>query len=111
MAEISILAWVGIVIVVGLNGFAAGAAAVLHLWRGRMAHGARSMLAAALAGALPASFMIVVPMAESGMGGQFTIFLLAFAVIFAGATAISLPGAIIISKKLAKPGEEYRAFE
>jgi hypothetical protein len=111
LAEISILAWIGIVILVGLNGFAAGAAAILHLWRSRLARGTRSMLAAALAGALPASFLIVIPMADSGMGEPFAVFLLAFAVVLAGATAVSLPGAIIVSKKLEKPGEEFRAFE
>jgi hypothetical protein len=45
------------------------------------------------------------------MGEPFAVFLLALAVVLAGATAVSLPGAIIVSKKLEKPGEEFRAFE
>ena len=110
MSDTIILVWVIAVTVLALNGFAAGVAALFYA-RKSMRGGSRNLLAAALAGLLPASLVIVVPLAQAGAGEEPYIWLLAFAILFAVSTGVSLPGAIIVSRKLEKPGDEFRAFE
>ena len=108
-----ILAWLAIVSVVGLNGFAAGLAAMLFLWRSRMRRGARIVTASTVAGLLPASVFLPIMFTEPEfMGGEGALgFGIGFVVTLAVAGAVSLPGAILICRKLASPGDDYRAFE
>ena len=113
MPETVILTWFAIASIIGLNGFAAGLAAILHLWRRTMRRGARATMSAAVSGLLPAS--IFIPMAFTDrefVGGEGQIIAaVGFATFWAVATAVSLPGSLIISRKLEAPGEEFRAFE
>jgi len=108
-----ILTWLGIVTTIGLNGFAAGLAAILSLWRPTTRRVGRTLLASAFSGFLPAS--IFFPMAltqREFIGGEGPIVAaVAFAVVFVIAAVASLPGAIFMTRKLEKPGNEFRAFE
>ncbi|HEY6817409.1 MAG TPA: hypothetical protein VI168_17880 [Croceibacterium sp.] len=111
MREAIIVGWVILVALLALNGTAAGLVALLHSRSADAGRGNRISLAALAAGAMPASFMIVVPLAEGGSGEQPIVWLLAAGAVLAVGTAVSLPGAILVSRKLGKPGEDYRAFE
>jgi len=111
LETIVVVGWVSLTGIVGLNGFAAGIVAVLHAWRSPMRPGNRTFLASAASGSLPASYMIVVPAASGEAASEFGIMLLVSAVLLAVGTVVSLPGAIIVSRKLASPGDDYRAFE
>jgi hypothetical protein len=111
VSEWIIVGWVILVTALMLNGTSAGVAALLHCWPGRFGRGGRIFLAALAAGALPASFLIVVPLAEAGTRGEPAYLALALAVVFAVGVGLSLPGAIVVTRRLAKPGEDYRAFD
>ncbi len=111
MSEWIILGWVGLVSVLGLNGTSAGAAAMLHVWGSKTRRGGRMLIASVAAGALPASFIVVVPLAEGGAGQEPLIWLLALGAVLAVGTVLALPGAIVVSRKLEGPGDDYRAFE
>ena len=111
MNEWIIVGWVIFVIVLALNASSAGVAALLHCWPGRFGRGGRIVLAGLVAGSLPASIMIVVPLAQGGAGGQTAYWILASGLVFAVAVGLSLPGAIVVTRRLARPGEDYRAFE
>jgi hypothetical protein len=106
-----VLGWVAVTGFIGLNGFAAGVVAVLQAWRSGMRRGSRIFVASATSALLPASYMIVIPAMTGTSGEEFGIMILSSAVIFAFATVVSLPGAIIVSRKLVQPGDEYRTFE
>lgn len=110
MQEWIVVGWVIVVTIVGLNGFAAGVAAILHARRSKLRRGSRTVLAAAIAATLPASFFVVVPLAE-GWRSWDSGWLLALAAVLGLGAAVSLPGASIITRKLEAPGDEYRAFE
>lgn len=109
-----ILIWMGLFWIIGINGFAAGLAAVLYLWRGQYRHRSRTLLASALTGALPASMFIAIGAMDStlsaGMetGIGFTVAFV-FALVING--LFSLPGAIIVSRKLDGGGDAFRSFE
>lgn len=111
MADVVIGVWSVVVGVIALNGFAAGIVAGLHVRRRSMRRRSRVLLAAVAAGLLPAQFMIVVPLAEGGAGEELFIWALAFGMSLAVGTLLSLPGAIVASRKLDAPGDDYRAFE
>ena len=113
MTDIPILLWLVAVAVLGLNGVAAGAAAALHIWRPAVPRGGRVALAAAVAGVLPASIMILALVDPVGSGIAADPFeaLIAFAALFGVGLAVSLPGAWVITRKLAGGGDVHRAFE
>lgn len=111
MGEWVIIGWVVFVCASMLNGASAGVAALLHCWLSRFGRGARILSAALAAGALPASMLIVVPLADPETAGQPSYWITAVALVFAVGGAASLPGAILVTRKLARPGEDYRAFE
>jgi hypothetical protein len=111
--EIVIFAWLGIVGVIGLNGFAAGVAAVLHLWQSRMRRAPRIVLAAGVTGLLPASLILVMGLTDRTflMGEGPFVMLVVFAILFGPGAVLALPGAVVITRKLAQPNVDYRAFE
>ena len=111
MNEWIIFGWVIFVVVLALNLTSAGVAALLHCWRGKSGRGSRIVLAGLVAGSLPASFLIVVPLAQGGDGTEPVYWILALGLVFAVAVGLSLPGAIVVTRRLARPGEDYRAFE
>jgi hypothetical protein len=111
--EIVIFAWLGIVGVIGLNGFAAGVAAGLHLWQSRMRRAPRIVLAAILTGLLPASLILALGLTDRTflMGEEPWVIVVAFAMLFGPGAVLALPGAVVITRKLAQPNVDYRAFE
>lgn len=111
MSEWVIIGWVVFVSAAMLNGASAGVAALLHCWFGRFGRGARILSAALAVGALPASVLVVVPLADPETAGQPSYWAAAVALVFAVGSAVALPGAILVTRKLARPGEDYRAFE
>jgi len=111
MSEWIIVGWVGFITVLMLNGTSAGVAALLHCWPSRFGRGTRTLLAGLAAGALPASFFLVVPLAADGVGWQPGYLAISLVAVLAVGAALSLPAAIVITRKLAKPGDDYRAFE
>jgi hypothetical protein len=111
MGEWGIVGWVVFVSALMLNGTSAGVATLLHCRFGRFGGGARMLFAAFIAGALPASILIVIRLADPGSGGQSVSWVVAVAVTLAVSGAVSLPGAVLVTRKLARPGDDYRAFE
>ena len=110
MGETVVAVWSLAVAFVGLNGFAAGIVAVLHAWRSRMRQGGRVGMACLAAGSLPASIFAVVGFAESFASDPGT-WALVVAGVFAVAAVISLPAAILVSRRLERPRTDYQAFE
>jgi hypothetical protein len=114
MALWAAVAALSIVTIVGLNGFAAGAVAALHVWRVKLPRESRMFAASAAAGFLPATALICLAMAGSSQGelpGGATELVVIFGVTFTAALVVSLPGAIIVGRKLDHPGEAHRTFE
>lgn len=114
VAEYWIIGWTLFFGLVGINGFAAGMAAILHIWRGKDRLRIRVLLAATLSGALPSSVVVVVGLAEGEMVADAAVGA-GLGLAFLASTAVtglaSLPGALVISRKLAGPGDAFRAFE
>ena len=102
--------WMLIVTLVGLNGFAAGVAAVLHIWRRGMRRRTRVLLASVAGGLLPVS-----PLLAFAFGGEVTgeprVLVIVAGVFSAAAVVASLPGAVIVARRLEGPGDAVRAFE
>lgn len=106
--------WAILVSVIGFNLSAAGMVAILHAWGSKMRRGGRIMMAALVAGLLPASALIAVGLADtvwSSSPEEPFVMALAFGMVLAVATVVSLPGALIVARKLEAPGDDYRAFE
>ena len=112
MGATAVLIWVGVVCAVGVNGFAAGIAAMLYIWRKQLRRGARTALAAFAAGTMPATLIAVIGLSEEGFSGEGPLIVsLAFGGIMAVGAAVALPGAMIVARGLERPGDEFRAFE
>jgi hypothetical protein len=111
MPEWTPLAWLAIVTVVGLNGFAAGVVALLHIWRHGMRRRTRILLAGAAAGLLLASPLLTFAFGEVNVSGEPLVLVVLVVLMSAFAAAASLPGAVIIARKLEGPGGAFRAFE
>jgi hypothetical protein len=109
--SVVIIGWLVLTGLIGLNGFAAGVVAILEAWRSRMRQGSRIFIACATAALLPASYLVVIPATTGAGSEEFGVMLLAAAVVFAVSIVASLPGAVIVSRKLVQPGDAYRAFE
>lgn len=109
-------AWIGlwtlVFFTVLLNGFAAGVAAALHVWRPEQLRRSRVLTAAAVAGLIPAMIAVPPMLMDISVGARAPFGLvLGVAVISVVAMAASLPGAVIIARKLDGPGNAYTAFE
>jgi hypothetical protein len=114
MSELAVIVtWYGTVSLLGLNGCGAGVAAMLYIWRRSMRPGARAVVAASLTGLLPASLVIAMMFTERELvlGEGLGILLLAFAALFAVSTLVALPGALVVTRRLAQPGDDHRYFE
>ena len=108
-----ILTWFGVVSLIGLNGFAAGTAAMMSSASRRISRWGRIVFSVLMAGMLPASAVILVLLvpAEFGLGEELRNPLPVFGTLLVIGAAVSLPGAWLITRKLEKPGEEFHAFE
>lgn len=114
MATPWVIAWLALVSIIGLNGFAAGVVAILHAWRSGLRRGGRMLAASAFAGLLSgSSFVGIVFLGTLDDGTTESIWLLAavFGFFFAVAMIVSVPGALLVTRKLEAPGDDYRAFE
>jgi hypothetical protein len=115
MSEAIVGIWLIVVTVLGLNGFAAGMAAALYIWRRGMRRGARIASASTLAGLLPASIFIVAGASElfgaSALSEEPVVWVVVVGLVLVVAGVVSLPGALVVGRKLEQPGSEYRAFE
>ena len=102
--------WVLLVLLVGLNGFAAGVVAVLHIWSSATPRRTRIVSAGAATALLTAS-----PLLALALGGEVTgepLVLVVLVGLFSVlAAAASLPGALIVARKLEGPVDVVRAFE
>ena len=104
--------WALVFFTVLLNGFAAGVAAAFHVWRPRQPRRSRILTAAAVAGLIPAMIAVPTLLMDVSMGARAPFGLvLGVAVISVVAMVASLPGAVIIGRKLDGPGNAYTAFE
>lgn len=104
--------WTILVSIVGLNGFAAGMAAVLHVWRPQQRRRDRALKAAAITGFLPASLLAPAMIGGFSAGSEaLTGLIIGFAAIYLISSVVSLPGATIVARSLERPGDAYRAFE
>jgi hypothetical protein len=104
--------WAIVVGVVGLNGFAAGTVAVVHLWKRQQSRGGKVLIAAISSALLPTSLIVPGMLLSASVGGTAPAYVVLGAIMmFAMSLVASLPGAIVVARKLEKPGDEYRAFE
>ena len=104
--------WAIVISIIALNVFSIGIVAVLHLWRRRQSRGGKVLIAAVCTGLLPASLMVPSLLLSVSIGATAPAGLLIGAVVvFVAAMVVSLPGALIVARKLDAPGEDYRAFE
>lgn len=114
MYDIGVAVWILLVALVGLNGFAAGVAAVLHLWRGAVRQRVRIIQAATATGLLPVA-MVALPMFVQlgGSGGvpELVGTVIGMVLLLGLGALVSLPGAIVITRKLAGGGDAYKSFE
>jgi hypothetical protein len=111
---ITVIVWLSVVSLVGLNGFAAGVAAALHIWVGGMRRRRIAILASVVSGFLPASMLVV----TGGLGRRPVSFFedpfvvaAAFAIALGFAALLSFPGATIVARKLDGHRDAVRAFE
>lgn len=114
MYDIGVAIWLLLVALVGLNGFAAGMAATLHLWRGMVRPRIRIILAATVSGLLPFAMLAAPLSLELGSvsdAPQFIGAVMAMILIVGLGTLVSLPGATVITRKLAGRGDAYKSFE
>lgn len=104
--------WTLLVGIIGLNGFAAGMVAVLHVWRSKRPRRSRVLIAATITGLVPAALAAPAMLVDMSSGMVAPVgLLIGIAVACVLAMAASLPGAVIVARKLDGPGDAYRAFE
>lgn len=112
MGDTAILIWLGAVSVIGVNGFAAGIAAMLYIWRRRIGKSGRALLAALAAGLVPAVMVGGIGLIEEGFSGDGPFMVaLAFGVFALIGSVVALPGAILVARSIEQPSDDYRFFE
>jgi hypothetical protein len=112
MSEAILAIWVSFVLIVILNGCAAGVVAILHAWRSSMRRGGRVIVAVAVTASLPAIMFVPAFIGDSlNPAEEPVVMVIAMSAIFVVAFVTSLPGAVIVARKLEAPGDEFRAFE
>ena len=111
MSETTVAIWAIALFVIILNGCAAGIAAFLHVRR-KMGRGGKVVGAIFGSGLLTAGIFIPAMISDFTMQAEGAlIIVLALLAIFVVAAFVSLPGALVITRRLEAPGDEYRAFE
>jgi len=104
--------WGIVVGVIGLNGFAAGIVTVLHLWKRCQSRGGKVLIAAVSSALLSTGIIGPRLLFLSSAGGTTPAMIALGAIImFVVAMAASLPGAIIVARKLEAPDDVYRTFD
>ena len=104
--------WAILLSVIGLNLAAGGVAAILHGRRDKQALRSRILTAAALTALWPAGMFIPVMLDGTLDEAHVSIeMLIGAGLLFLVGFAVTLPGALIIARRLERPSEEYHAFE
>ena len=111
-----VVALLGLMLVLALNGLAAGVAAIFHAWRVRLPRESRVFFASVAAAVLPAGVIVLLAIVGASQPGtRATLGPMEFLLIFGACTVagiiVSLPGAVVVARKLESPGEDYRTFE
>ena len=84
----------------------------MHVWRRRQPRRSRILAAAAVAGLVPAAIAVPSRLIDISVGTQAPFALVvSIAVMSLVAMAASLPGAMIIARKLDGPGNAHMVFE
>ena len=111
MSELVMVSWAFVVFIVLLNGCAAGIAALFHTRRSEMRRGSKIVGAILGTGLITAG--MIGPWTIEGMaeGEGPLIPLLVLILIMVVAMVVSVPGAVIITRRLEVPGDEFRTFE
>ena len=106
------IAWLALTMVVMSNAAAGGSAALLYAWRITPQHGMRCMIAGAIAGGLLASWLSGAAFIGASEADDLLVIIpTVFGISLLVGTLVSIPGALIVSRKLAAPGDDYRIFE
>jgi cytochrome bd-type quinol oxidase subunit 2 len=112
MSDTATAIWVIVIFIIALNGAAAGVVAAFHAWQSRMRRGQRIVAAATASGVLSGAWLIPFALsAESTNSEEPMIIVLVFVAFIGVGTLVSLPGALIVGRKLDSPGDIHRAFE
>jgi hypothetical protein len=110
-SEIPVLVWLGTVTLLAVNGAAAGIAAGLQTASRRMPRAGRIAISAVTAALLPTSVLILPLIDPIEFGVDLEAGLVLFALMFGGGTVGSLPGAWLMTRRLERARDEFRAFE
>ncbi|MBO9519075.1 MAG: hypothetical protein J7493_13495 [Porphyrobacter sp.] len=98
--------------VVAMNGFSAGVAAVQFLWPSGRRRGARVLIAVTWAALVAIGWSIpLMPAKIAGGSTPVVYYVMATGFLFAFIMILSLPGALIVSRKLERQSAPIRAFE
>jgi hypothetical protein len=111
MTDFAIGIWAILISIVILNGCAAGVVAILHAWGSKMRRGGRALAAVLVTGLLPAAMILPGFFRTGVFGEESTVVVLGLAMILVLSSVVSLPGALIVARKLEAPGDEFRTFE
>ena len=95
-----------IVLAVLLNGFAAGIVAFLHFGRGRLAGRHRVLLASLASGLVFLALIMLILIANSKLDEEPAELVAVMAIIVAVTSGVSLPGALLMSRRM-KRGLDY----
>ena len=111
MSETAALIW-GFALFGGLiSGCGAGIAATLHA-RGKLRRAGKVCGACIVTGLITAGIFAPFAFTDAALADNGpAIMVLVLALIFVIAMIVALPGAVMITRRLEAPGEDYRAFE
>ena len=104
------LAWMAFGALLVCNLIAAGCAALFHIWRGDSTPGVRMLAGAAMGGFIPAVLLGGLVMIGAGTPANINAWIVMAPVFLFGLVA-SLPGAILVTKKLNRPPDYRSHFE
>ena len=107
---ILMLAWIAAFGVFIVNLIAAGCAALFHIWSGDSTPGVRMLAGAAMGGFIPAVLLGGLVMIGAGTLANINAWIVMAPVFLFGLVA-SLPGAILVTKKLNRPPDYRSHFE
>jgi uncharacterized membrane protein YhaH (DUF805 family) len=94
-----------------INGCGAGMAATLHA-RGRLRRGGKVWGACIVTGLITAGIFAPFAFTDAQLADDDPVTLvLVLVVIFVIAMIVALPGALMITRRLQAPGDDYRTFE
>lgn len=94
-----------------LNGFSAGIAAALFLWREGMARGQRIAFAALATGVTVCLLVVAIVLVDQGIDDDPVTSVIAMLFFVAVGAVMSLPGAVIISRRIERDprvGDTFR---